>query len=44
MDPHLHKMADLADLVFCFYEEPAKARGWAESRAGRGQTTLGVYS
>ncbi|OPY44994.1 MAG: hypothetical protein A4E47_01228 [Methanosaeta sp. PtaU1.Bin028] len=47
MDPHLQKMAELADRVFCFYEEPrapAKARGKAESRAERRQTTLGAYS
>ncbi|HOT07986.1 MAG TPA: hypothetical protein PLI05_05470 [Methanotrichaceae archaeon] len=45
MDPHLQKMAELADRVFCFYEEPrAPAKGKTESRAGRSQTTLGAYS
>ncbi|HQF16947.1 MAG TPA: hypothetical protein PLI05_07770 [Methanotrichaceae archaeon] len=44
---YLQKMLSWRTLVFCFYEEeraPPKARGKAESRAGRRQTTLVAYS
>jgi hypothetical protein len=45
LDPHLEKMTELADRVFCIYNEPAGAkgrgrqrRGWPESR-GRWRRT-----
>jgi len=45
-DPHLQKMAELADRVFCFYEEQAPARGRAkvEARMPGAQKTLEAYS
>ena len=33
LDPHLQKMTELADRVFCIYSEPAPAKG----REGRGE-------
>jgi hypothetical protein len=33
LDPHLQKMTELADRVFCFYEEQAPARGRATAEA-----------
>ncbi len=46
LDPHLQKMAELADRVFCFYEEQAPARGQAkaEARMPGAQKTLEAYS
>jgi hypothetical protein len=46
LDPHLQKMTELADRVFCIYEEradPAKARK-AEARMPGAQATLEAYS
>jgi len=46
LDPHLQEMAELADWVFCIYNEPAgaKVRGKAEARATGEQRTLEAYS
>jgi len=46
LDPHLQEMAELADRVFCIYNEPAgaKGRGKAEARAFGEQRTLEAYS
>ncbi len=46
MDPHLQKIAGLADRVFCIYSEPAGAKGWetAEARVPGAQRTLDAYS
>jgi hypothetical protein len=46
MDPHLQKIAGLADRVFCIYSEPAAARGRgkAEARVPGAQRTLEAYS
>jgi DNA polymerase I len=46
MDPHLQKIAGLADRVFCIYSEPAaaKGRGKAEARVPGAQRTLEAYS
>jgi hypothetical protein len=46
MDPHLQKIAGLADRVFCIYGEPAgaKDRVKAEGRVPGAQRTLGAYS
>lgn len=48
LDPHLQKMADLADRMFCFYEMPgasAKGRGKAKHKMQEGaQRTLEAYS
>ena len=46
MDPHLQKLTELADRVFCIYSEPAasRGRGKAEARAPGAQRTLGAYS
>jgi hypothetical protein len=47
LDPHLQKMADLADRVFCFYEmpgAPAKGRAKADPKMPVAQKTLGAYS
>jgi len=46
LDPHLQKMAELADRVFCFYEEqaPARGRAKAEARMPGAQATLEAYS
>ncbi len=46
LDPHLHKMTELADRVFCIYDEraaQAKARK-AEARMPGAQATLEAYS
>ena len=45
LDPHLQKIAELADRVFCIYNEPAaaKGRGKAEARTTGEQRTLGAY-
>ena len=46
LDPHLEKMTELADRVFCIYNEPAaaKGRGKAEARTTGEQRTLEAYS
>jgi len=46
LDPHLQKMAELADRVFCFYEEQSSARGQAkvEAKMPGAQKTLEAYS
>ena len=46
LDPHLQEMAELADRVFCIYNEPAvaKGRGKTEARTTGEQRTLEAYS
>jgi hypothetical protein len=47
LDPHLEKMTELADRVFCFYEMPkvpAKGRAKAEQKMPKAQVTLEVFS
>jgi DNA polymerase I len=47
LDPHLEKITELADRVFCFYEMPkAQSRGRtkAEMKLPGSQATLGAYS
>ena len=46
LDPHLQEMVELADRVFCIYNEPAvaKGRGKAEARTTGEQRTLEAYS
>lgn len=47
MDPHLEKMTQLADRVFCFYEmpkAPARGRTKAEMKLPGSQATLEAYS
>ena len=46
LDPHLQKMTELTDRVFCIYSEPAAARGRgkAEARVPGAQRTLEAYS
>ncbi|MHB8117989.1 MAG: hypothetical protein ACYDHX_04575 [Methanothrix sp.] len=47
LDPHLQKMTELADRVFCFYEgERAPARGHAKAdpKMQKAQKTLKAYS
>jgi DNA polymerase I len=49
LDPHIEKMTDLADRVFCFYEmpkSPAKAKGRAKAnpKMQGAQATLEAYS
>ena len=47
LDPHLEKMTELADRVFCFYEmpkAPAKGRAKAEQKMPKAQVTLEAYS
>ena len=47
LDPHLQKMTELADRVFCFYEmpkAPAKGRAKAETKMPGAQATLEAYS
>jgi hypothetical protein len=44
MDPHLQKIAGLADRVFCIYSEPARGRAKAEARTTGEQRTLEAYS
>jgi len=46
LDPHLQKLTELADRVFCIYEKraaPAKA-GKAEAKTPGAQATLEAYS
>ena len=43
LDPHLQKMTELADRVFCIYSE--QTRGWkAEAKMPGAQATLEAYS
>ena len=44
LDPHLQKMAELADRMFCFYEEQARGRAKVEARMPGAQRTLEAYS
>jgi hypothetical protein len=47
LDPHLEKMTELADRVFCFYEmpkAPAKSRAKPEVKMPGSQATLEVFS
>jgi len=46
LDPHLQKLTELADRVFCFYGQPAAAKGRtkAEARMPGAQATLEAYS
>ena len=46
LDPHLEKMTELADRVFCIYNEPAEAKGQgtAKARMAGAQRTLEAYS
>lgn len=47
LDPHLQKMTELADRVFCFYEMPrvpAKGRTKAEPKMQGNQATLEAYT
>ena len=47
LDPHLQKMTELADRVFCFYEmprAPTKGRAKAEPKMPVAQKTLEAYS
>ena len=47
LDPHLQKMTELADRVFCFYEmprAPTKGRAKADQKMQGAQATLEAYS
>jgi DNA polymerase I len=45
LDPHLQKMTELADRVFCFYEMPkVKSRAKSETKVPGDQVTLEAYS
>ncbi len=47
LDPHLEKMTELADRVFCFYEMPkaqGKVRAKADAKIPGSQVTLEAYS
>jgi DNA polymerase I len=46
LDPHLQKLTELADRVFCIYDEqaPAKGRAKAEAKTPGAQATLEAYS
>jgi len=47
LDPHLQKISELADRVFCFYEvpkAPARSRMSAEMKIPGSQSTLEAYS
>jgi DNA polymerase I len=43
LDPHLQKLVELADRVFCIYSEPVKNKK-AEARIPGAQRTLEAYS
>ena len=43
LDPHLQEMAQLADRVFCIYNEQPKAQK-AEAKTAGAQRTLEAYS
>ena len=40
LDPHLHKMTDLANRMFCIYSEQARGRTKAKARMSGAQKTL----
>jgi DNA polymerase I len=42
LDPHLQKLTELADRVFCIYSEPVKSKK-AESRMPGAQRTLEAF-
>ena len=47
LDPHLQKIAELADRVFCFYEgdrAPARGHAKADPKMQKAQKTLEAYS
>jgi DNA polymerase I len=47
LDPHLEKMTELADRVFCFYElpkAPTRVKAKAEMKMTGSQATLEVFS
>ncbi len=47
LDPHLEKMTELADRVFCFYEmpkAPARGKANAEAKMPGSQATFEVFS
>jgi len=45
LDPHLEKMTELADRVFCFYEmSNVKSRAKVEPKMPGNQATLEAYS
>jgi DNA polymerase I len=45
LDPHLQKLTELADRVFCIYNEQAPAKGRkAEAKMPGAQATLEAYS
>jgi hypothetical protein len=44
LDPHLQKMAELADRVFCFYEEQKRGHAKAEAKMPGAQATLEAFS
>ena len=45
LDPHLQKLTELADRVFCIYSEQAPAKGRkAEAKMPGAQRTLEAYS
>ena len=45
LDPHLQKLTELADRVFCIYGEQAPAKGKkAEAKMPGAQRTLEAYS
>jgi len=44
LDPHLQKITELADRVFCIYSEPAGGCAKAETKTAGAQRTLEAYS
>jgi hypothetical protein len=44
LDPHLQKLTELADRVFCIYGERVKGDAKAEARTPGAQKTLEAYS
>ena len=44
LDPHLQKLTELADRVFCIYGQPAKGLAKAEAKTAGAQRTLEAYS
>jgi hypothetical protein len=44
LDPHLEKMTDLADRMFCFYEGQTKERAKSNLKMQGSQRTLEAYS
>jgi hypothetical protein len=43
LDPHLQTITELADRVFCFYEEQARGRAMANAKMPGAQTTLVAF-